>query len=289
MNHKLHLEFGVDLSLLLWNQSIVILIVSLVCILVVYHKKLLLFIISTLSIFAGIHFYIQSKHDLVSIMGFTKMILLLPFGLGAVIGYLCLPESKQQKFLPWFNRYINFAVLANIFVMTFSPDGGTYRGFISRFVCFFLLLWLLQEMAKVRFQTTDTKQNIFTFNSSPLSWIYCHAGYRIVLLSLPTFVSSHYLLLEPMSILVMVSLYHLNKKQNPISYYFGFADTIVVTTLTVLMRYPLLPPFHLKGSYLTNLSEKQWDMLLVPIQLIVIGFVLRTIYKNRYQSNDIHT
>ncbi|MBL0954132.1 MAG: hypothetical protein IBJ01_05135 [Leptospira sp.] len=276
MNHKL----GFDLSLFLWNQVITITIVTLVSFLAVFRQKLLGFMIFTLSVFVGIHFLSQSNHDLVSIMGFAKMILLLPFGLGVVIGYVCLPESKQQKFLPSFNRYINFAVLANIFVMIFSPDGGTYRGILSRFLCFFLIIWLLQEMAKVRFQTTETKLNIFTFNSSPLAWIYCHAGYRIVLLSLPTFSSSYYLLLEPMSILVMVGLYHLNKKRNPLSYYFGLADTIVVTTLTVLMRFPFLPPFHLNGPYLTNFSEQQWDMILIPIQLIVTGFVLRAIYIN---------
>lgn len=285
MNH----EFGVNLSLLLWNQTIAILFVTLVCYSSIYRQKLLLFIVITVSLLTGIQFSLQSHHDMVSIMGFTKMILLLPFGLGAVIGYVSLPKSKQQKYLPWFTRYINFAVLGNIFVMIFSPDGGTYRGMISRFVCFFLLIWLLQEMSKVRFQTTETNQGMFTFNSSPLSWIYCHAGYRIVLLSLPTFVSSNYLLLEPMSILVMVVLFYVNKKRYPLSYYFGLADTIVVTTLTVLMRYPFLPPFHLNGPYLANLSELQWDLILIPIQLIVIGFVLRAIYINRLLSKDVYS
>ncbi|MCW7504573.1 hypothetical protein [Leptospira paudalimensis] len=285
----MNLEFAVDLSLLLWNQTIAILFVSLVCYSSIYRQKLLLFIIITVSLLAGIQFSLQSHHDMVSIMGFTKMILLLPFGLGAVIGYVSLSESKQQKYLTWFTRYINFAVLGNIFVMIFSPDGGTYRGILSRFVCFFLLIWLLQEMSKVRFQTTKTNQRMFTFNSSPLSWIYCHAGYRFVLLSLPTFVSSNYLLLEPMSILVMVVLFHVNKKRYPLSYYFGLADTMVVTTLTVLMRYPFLPPFQLSGPYITNLSEKQWDMILIPVQLIVTGFVLRAIYRNRLQSKHVHS
>ncbi|MCW7462148.1 hypothetical protein [Leptospira limi] len=289
MNQILHQDLGVDLFLLLWNQVIAILFVTVVCYLAVYLQKLLLFFIFTLSMYAGIQFLSQSTHDMISIMGFTKLILLLPFGLGAVIGYVSLPNSKQQKFLPWFTRYINFAVLGNIFVMIFSPDGGTYRGIISRIVCLFLLIWLLQEMTKVRFQTTATNQRTFTFNSSPLSWIYCHAGYRIVLLSLPTFVSSNYLLLEPMSIVVMVVLYYLNKKRYPLSYYFGLADTIVVTTLTVLMRYPFPPPFQLSGPYMTNLSEQQLDMLLIPIQLIVIVFVFRAIYMNKYQSKTGHS
>ncbi|PJZ86527.1 hypothetical protein CH366_04440 [Leptospira harrisiae] len=278
----------VDLTILLWNSIVVILAVSLACYLASYHQTILFITTTTISLIAAFQFIFLSHYDSIAIMGFSKLILLLPLGLGAVIGYVSLPESKQQKFLPWFNRYINFAVIGNIFVMIFSPDGGTYRGIVSRFACFFLLIWLLQEMGKVRFQTTQTDQRIFTFNSSPLSWIYCHAAYRIALLSLPTFDSSNYLLLEPMSIVVMIVLYHLNQKRYPLPYYFGFADTIVVTTLTVLIRYPISLPFDSKGPYVTNLTEHQWDMVFLPIQLIVIGFVLRAIYKNLLLSKHIN-
>lgn len=285
MNH----ELGMDLTFLLWNSLIAIFFVTLVCYLAKYYQTILFFTITALSLIVAIQYSLQSHKDLIAIMGFSKLILLLPLGLGAVIGFVSLPESKQQKFMPWFTHYINFAVLTNIFVMVFAPDGGTYRGIVIRFVCFFLLLWLFQEMAKVRFQTTQINQKIFTFNSSPLSWIYCHAAYRMALLSLPTFDSANYLLLEPLSLIVMVFLYHLNQKRYPLPYYFGLADTIVVTTLTVLIRYPILPPFESKGLYITNLTENQWDMIFLPVQLVVISISLRKIYRNLVFSKNIHS
>ncbi|XDD47613.1 hypothetical protein AB3N60_05915 [Leptospira sp. WS39.C2] len=280
-------EIGLDLTLLFWNNLVSILVLIFIIYLAINYQFILFFITTALSLIVALLFLFQSNKDPITNMGFIKLILLLPLGLGVVIGFICLPESKQQKLLPWFTSYINFAVLTNIFVMIFANDGGTYRGIVSRFVCFFLLIWLLQEMAKVNFQTSKINQNIFTFNSSPLSWIYCHAVYRIALLSLPTFDSTNFLLLEPMSLVVMVVFYQINQKRFPLPFYFGFADTIVVTTLTVLMRYPIPLPFQLKGPYFANLSEYQWDMIFVPIQLVLIGFVVRAIYKNRFESKDL--
>ncbi|WP_244288419.1 hypothetical protein, partial [Leptospira congkakensis] len=170
--------------------------------------------------------------------------------------------------------------VANIFVMVFAPDSGTYRGLFGRFVCLALLIWLLQEMAKERFQTTEFNRGFFIFRSSPLQWIYCHAAYRIALLSLPTFDSIQYLLLEPLSLAAMFFLYRLHKKRYVLHYYFGFADTLVVTTLTVLTWYPIRFPFVQNGPYLRSLNQNQWDIVFIPIQIIVFGIVLRAILKN---------
>ncbi|MCW7493025.1 hypothetical protein ND861_08445 [Leptospira sp. 2 VSF19] len=273
-------ELGVDLTLLLWNNSVAILAVSLVCYLASFRQTILFILVVGFSLFTGIQFTVESNYDSIAIMGFIKLILLLPFGLGAVLTYINLSELKQIKFQIWFTRYINFAVLTNIFVMVFSPDAGTYRGIVSRFACLSLLVWLIQEMLKVGFQTTLTDRKFFIFNSSPLSWIYCHALYRIALLSLPTFDSIQYLLLEPLSLVSMTVLYRWHKKRYPLPYYFGLADTLVVTTLTVLTRYPILLPFEIKDPYITNLQENQWDMIFIPIQVFVIGYALRAISKN---------
>ncbi|EMY70063.1 hypothetical protein [Leptospira vanthielii] len=274
-------ELGIHLTLLLWNSSIAILAVALVCYLASYRQSILFLLVMTISLLAGIQFTYDTHQNPIKIMGFIKLMLLLPLGLGAVLVFASFSEDKQQRFLVWFSRYINFAVVANIFAMVFSPDGGTYRGFLSRFVCLGLLVWLLQEMAKERFQTTLFDRGFFIFRSSPLQWVYCHAAYRLALLSLPTFDSLQYLLLEPLSLILMFVLYHLHKKRYFLHYYFGFADTLVVTTLTVLTWYPILPPFEPKGPYVSSLTQIQWDMIFIPIQLTVFGIVLRAIFKNR--------
>lgn len=271
---------GVDLTLLLWNSGVAILAVSIVCYLASFHQTILLIFVMALSLVAGFQFTSASSHNPIQTMGFIKFILLLPLGLGAVLVFISLTEVTQQRFQLWFSHYINFAVLTNIFVMVFAPSGDTFRGHLSRLVCLTLFLWLLQEMRKVRFQTTQFDHKFFIFRSSPLRWIYCHAAYRIALLSLPSFDSIQYLLLEPLSLIVMAILYRFHKKRNKIHFYFGYADTIVVTTLTVLTRYPILPPFKINGPYYTNLPQNQWDMLFIPIQLIVIVFGIKEIFKN---------
>ncbi|WP_244310308.1 hypothetical protein [Leptospira noumeaensis] len=284
-------EQGLNLTLLIWNSSIAILVVAFVCYLASFRQTILLMLVMAFALLAGIQFIFDPHHNLIEILSFIKFMLLLPFGLGAVLIFASFSEDKQQRFLLWFSRYINFAVVANIFAMVFAPDGDTYRGYLSRVVCLVLLIWLFQEMAKERFQTTKFDRKFFIFRSSPLKWIYCHAAYRIALLSLPTFNSIQYLLLEPLSLLVMVVLHRLHKKRYPLHYYFGFADTIVVTTLTLLARYPILPPFEIKGYYITNLQKYQWDMIFLPIQLAVIGFAIRAIFKNttRPQANTLTT
>lgn len=270
-----------DLTLLLWNNAIAILAVALVCYLASFRQTILFMLVLAFALLAGIQFTCDSHHDPIKTMGFIKLMLLLPLGLGAVLAFASFSEEKQQRFLLPFSRYINFAVATNIFVMVFTPDGGTYRGLLSRFVCLTLLVWLLQEMAKERFRTTQFDRGFFIFRSSPLQWVYCHAAYRIALLSLPTFDSLQYLLLEPLSLVIMFALYRLHKRCYPLHYYFGFADTLVVTTLTVQTRFPILPPFELKGPYVGSLSQNQWDMIFMPIQLAVIGLAFRAIFKNR--------
>ncbi|WP_244309944.1 hypothetical protein [Leptospira mtsangambouensis] len=257
-----------------------------VCYLASFRQTILFIFVLVFTLLACIQFTFYSQHDSIKIMSFIKLIFLLPFGLGAVLTFAIFSETIKPKFLVWFSRYINFAVVANIFVMVFSPDGGTYRGFLSRFVCLALLIWLIQEMAKKRFQTTQFDQGFFIFRSSPLQWIFCHAAYRIALLSLPTFDSLHYLLLEPLSLLVMFVLYRLHKKRYPLHYYFGFSDTLVATTLTVLMWFPILHPFEYNGTYVTKLQENFWDMIFIPIQLVVIGCALIAIFKNINNLSD---
>lgn len=269
-----------DLTPLLWNGLTAILAVALVGFLASFHRAILLAIVVILSVVTSVHYAMTPAPDAVETMGFVKLMFLLPLGLGSLLTFAVLSDERQTKALRWFTAYINFAVASNIFIMIFTPDDGTTRGIISRVVCIVLLVWLLQEMAKVRFQTTRFDSGFFIFRSSPWNWVLCHACYRIALLSLPAFDSLSYILLEPLSLGTMVALYHLHKKRHPLPYYFGFADTLVVTTLAVLSRYPIPQGFSSTGLKVPTLSEAQLDILFVPIQIAVIGFALVAIRSN---------
>ncbi len=269
-----------DLTLLLWNCLTVTLGVAMVCYLASMHRTLLLTLVIGLSLFAGIQFWTAPSQDSIETMGFIKLMFLLPLGLGSLLTFASLSQDRQARYRAFFTRYINFAVAANIFIMLFTPAGDTWRGLVSRCVCLVLLVWLFQEMARRRYQTTQFDAGFFIFHASPLPWILCHAFYRIALLSLPAFDSLRYLLLEPLSLMTMYALYCLHKKRYPLSHYFGFADTIVVSTLAVLSRYPIPPPFVPSGPTLASPDQNLLDLAGVPLQLAVIVFALRAIRNN---------
>jgi hypothetical protein len=269
-----------DLTLLLWSSFTVILAVALVCILASFQRAILLGIVILLSLVTTLHYAMNPAPDSLETMGFIKLMFLLPLGLGSLLVFASLSQDRQRKSLRWFTPYINLAVTSNIFIMIFTPDGSSWRGIIGRVVCGVLLIWLVQEMAKVKFQTTHIDSGFFIFRSSPLPWVLCHASYRIAFLSLPAFDSLSYLLLEPLSLGTMVALYRLHKKRHPLPYYFGFADTLVVTTLAVLSRYPIPAPFPRSSVSIPNPSQTQLDILFVPIQIAVIGFALWAIWSH---------
>lgn len=269
-----------DLNLLLWNGFMAILAVAAVCCLASFQRAILLGIVILLTLITSFHYAMNPAPDSIETMGFIKLLFLLPLGLGSILIFSCLSEARQKKSLRWFTRYINLAVTSNIFIMIFTPDGGTLRGIASRLVCVLLLIWLVQEMAKVKFHTTHFDSGFFIFRSSPLPWVLCHASYRIALLSLPAFDSLSYLMLEPLSLGTMVALYHLHKKRQPVPYYFGFADTLVVTTLAVLSRYPIPSPFNDSGRLIPSPSQEHLDFLFLPIQMAVIGIALWSISSN---------
>jgi hypothetical protein len=269
-----------DLNLLLWNGFVAILVVALVTCLAVFQRAILLTVVIVLSLVSVIHYAIEPAPDAELTMGFIKLMFLLPLGLGSLLIFALLPDRLQAKALHGFTHYINFAVTSNIFIMIFSPSGGTVRGIVSRALCLVLLVWLLQEMGKVRFRTTQFDSGFFIFRASPVKWVLCHACYRIALLSLPTFDSLSYILLEPLSLGCMVALHRLHKKRHPLAYYFGFADTLVVTTLAVLSRYPIPSVLNPNGFSLPRLSETQLDIVFIPIQIAVMGLALVAIRSN---------
>jgi hypothetical protein len=275
-----------ELNLLLWNSLATTCAVAVVCYLASFHRTILLACVLFLSLIVNYQFWGAPQRDSIETMGFVKLMFLLPLGLGSLLTFASLSADRQKRSLVWFTRYINIAVAANIFIMVFTPDGGTYRGHLSRFVCLVLLIWLLQEMARKRFQTTLFDAGFFIFRSSPLGWILCHAAYRMALLSQPAFDSLHYLLLEPLSLLAMYALYRLHQKRHPLAYYFGFADTLVVTTLAVISRYPLMPGLDSARFRIEILLQEHGDLIFIPIQIAVFGLALRAIRRNARAKSD---
>jgi len=164
---------------------------------------------------------------------FVKVMCEMPLGLGAVMVFAALSPQTQMQHIGWFTAYVNFAVLGNIAMMVAVPADGTVRGVGSRFVCLVLSVWLGLEMHKVNWQTVRFENGAFIFIASPLKWVLCHAVYRFIMVSLPIFENLCYMLLEPFSLTFMVLLHHGyarvgGHENHPVSFYFGYSDTLVV-------------------------------------------------------------
>lgn len=211
-------------------------------------------------------------------MGDIKLILLLPFGLGAVLGFGLLSQKKQEKHLLKFTWFINSAVIVNISVMMFVPAGETLRGIFGRLTCIILLLWLIQEMAKNKWKTVGFDNGVLIFNGVPLKWVSCHAIYRIGLISLPLFDTFHYVLFEPLSIGGTYLYYRLNSRRHPLSYYFGYSDTLVAATIAVCSKFYPEEGFHLSKRYFP--TQIDLDMIFVPVQCGVFVFCLISVIDN---------
>lgn len=207
--------------------------------------------------------------------GFIKFLCEMPLGLGSLVAFQCLPPSLQVKWHRVFVQYVNVAVVGNIAMMVFVPDGGTMRGWTSRVACVALVIWLCQEMKQHLWMTQPFPQlplssssgeqqptlprkvvtrPLFVFTAVPLEWVATHAVYRFVMVTLPAFDSPRYVLLEPLSIIVMIYLRNLyrdrcdngsgvgcdtatagtsrpSKQSLALKDYFGMSDTIVVATM----------------------------------------------------------
>jgi hypothetical protein len=239
-----------------------------------FHRKALFVLIMVLSLLITIRFVVDhSQATQLNWMGYLKQMILLPFGLGAVIGFGLLPQSKQDRHLSKFTMFINVAVVTNILAMVLVPSDGTIRGITSRLTCFFLVCWLLQEITRAKGNTVVYERGFFIFRAVPISWVLCHGIYRMGLMSLPTFDQFPHLFFEPMSLGGTYFLYRLHRRRHPLSHYFGFSDTLVAPTMAVCAS--LFSMTH--GGWI--LSQRQLDWIFVPIHLLVIVFAGSTLFK----------
>ncbi|MFW7378443.1 MAG: hypothetical protein ACOH5I_06540 [Oligoflexus sp.] len=273
-----------DNQFLLFNNCITLILVILASYLAAYQRRALLYLVIAATLAIMLRFSLKADISQLDWMEFVKLMFLVPFGLGTVIGFGLLPRKLQQVHISWFTVFINLAVLGNIFMMVFVPADETYRGLMSRVTCLLLLVWLMQEMAKVKWRTIVYDNGFFIFNSSLLAWVLCHACYRLALISLPSFASIHYLLMEPLSLGVMVFFYHMHGRKYPVNYYFGYADTLVVSTMAVVSQL-----FDFTGRAISIpskyiLTQHELDLIFLPLQSIVLFIALGAIGVNLLHS-----
>lgn len=214
-------------------------------------------------------FMVSGDGNLDAWLGLIKFLCVWMLGLGAIVGFSLLSKTRQAQYLGRFTTYINAAVLGNILMMALTPAGQTLRGLSSPLTCLLLALWLGLEMRRKNWQTVLFDRGIFLFNASPLPWIICHSIYRVGLISLPIFDSFRYLLLEPLSWLLMFLMRRLDGQRHPLCFYFGMADTVVVSTLAVSAKLldATLGPYALPQTW--QLSSDQLDLIVISSHVIV--------------------
>ncbi|KAJ5374433.1 hypothetical protein N7517_006439 [Penicillium concentricum] len=205
----------------------------------------------------------------------TKIMCLLPFGLGSVLTFLIADRSLQTRFLPAFTTYINFAVYANIGMMVGTPIGGTLRGMCSKITCVALFVWIVQKGHRVGWKTVIVHDNLFVFTAVSKSWIFAHACYRFILLTLPCFgAGRRYRLLELYSLTLTFALSSTSKL--PFEYFFGMADTLVVPAIAgwsaIATTFNLIPRDTVNDDGLSTRIGTGVDAFLSAVLLAIAAF-----------------
>jgi hypothetical protein len=208
-----------------------------------------------------------------------KTMCLLPLGLGSVLAFLVAKRSFQIRYLPAFTTYINFAVYGNIGMMIATPTDSTLRGICSKFTCVALFIWIVQQGRCAGWKTVIIHDNLFLFTAVSKSWIFAHAVYRFVLLTLPCFGSGRrHRLMEFYSLALTFGLSTQSNSNLPFEYYFGMGDTLVVPAIAgwsaIATTFNLIPPHALTDDMLSNRHISIYaDACLGAVSLAVALFV----------------
>jgi len=209
----------------------------------------------------------------------TKTMCELPLGLGSVLAFLIANRAFQIRYLPAFTTYINFAVCGNIGMMVATPTDGTLRGTCSKIACVALFTWIIQQGQRARWKTVIIRDNLFVYTAVSRSWIFAHAVYRFVLLTLPCFGSGRrHRLMEFYSLALTFGLSFTHSNSNlPFEYYFGMADTLVVPTIAgwsaIATTFNLIPPDAITDDMLSNHISVDADACLGAVSIAVALFV----------------
>lgn len=201
-----------------------------------------------------------------------KIICELPLGLGSVLAFLVANRSTKTKYLSAFTTYVNFAVYGNIGMMVGTPADGTLRGLCSKVACVALFIWIVQQGRRARWRTIALHDDLFVFTAVSKSWIFAHAIYRFVLLTLPCFGSGRrHRLLELYSLTMTFALSSASKL--PFEYCFGMADTLVVPVAAgwsaLAKTFNLIPYDATKEEFRSNGAGVNIDACLSAVSLAV--------------------
>jgi hypothetical protein len=255
----------IDIPFNVW--LIIILILTYRC--AIRNPGLLLFIVlgasATIVIF-----------DTTSTVGeMTKIMCELPLGLGSVLAFLVTNRPFRTRFLPAFTTYVNFAVYGNICMMVATPADGTLRGMCSKITCMALFFWIVQQGNRAGWKTVVIREDLFVFTAVSKSWIFAHAIYRFVLLTLPCFGSGQrHRLLELYSLTLTLALS--STLNLPFEHCFGMADTLVVPAAAgwsaIATTFNLIPGDTISNNLLSNHIGTGTDAYLSAVSLTVAIF-----------------
>ncbi|RDW56382.1 hypothetical protein BP5796_13204 [Coleophoma crateriformis] len=211
----------------------------------------------------------------------TKVMCELPLGLGSVLAFLVADRSFQTRSLNAFTAYINFAVYGNIGMMVATPADGTLRGMCSKVTCIVLFIWIVQQGRRAGWKTIVLHDKLFVFTAVSKSWIFAHAIYRFVLLTLPCFGSGRrHRLLELYSLTMTFALS--STSNLPFEYCFGMADTLVVPAAAgwsaIATTFSLIPRDGINNDLALNRIGTSADAYLSAVSLAVAVFACFKIY-----------
>ena len=208
----------------------------------------------------------------------TKIMCFPPLGFGSVLAFLVANRPFQIQYLPAFTTYVNFAVCGNIGMMVATPVDGTLRGTCSKITCVALFMWIIQQGLRAGWKTVVIHDNLFLYTAVSKSWIFTHAVYRFVLLTLPCFGSGwQHRLMELYFLALTFGLSFTHSNSNiPFEYYFGMADLLVVPAIAgwsaIATTFNLIPPDAIIDNMLSNRISIEADACLGAVSLAVALF-----------------
>lgn len=205
----------------------------------------------------------------------TKTMAELPLGLGSVLAFSVSGRPFKERWLHAFTIYVNCAVYGNIVMMVATPAGGTIRGWCCRVACLALSAWIIQQGYRVRWESILLHDNLFVFTAASKHWVFAHAVYRFVLLTLPCFGSGRrHRLLEVYSLGIT---YFLSLSSGlSFEYCFGMADTMVAPAVTgwssISKTFKLVPRDSPNSTLPTTAISDTADLYLGIVTLGVAAY-----------------
>ncbi|KAF4497593.1 hypothetical protein FAGAP_6237 [Fusarium agapanthi] len=205
----------------------------------------------------------------------AKTMATMPLGLGSVLLFIVASGPTKAEWLHAFTVYVNFAVYGNILMMVATPSGGTFRGISCKVACIYFSAWIILQGYQVQWKTIMLHDDLFVFTAASKSWIFTHAIYRFILLTLPCFGSGRrHRLMEVYSLGLT---YLLSWSTGlPFEYCFGMADTVVAPAVTawssISKTFNLIPRHPGKDQSTAKGISNTTDVYLGIVALTVAAY-----------------